>query len=115
MMARRTLRTVILAYLLHWLSGAVHFSVLLLPAGFDLVSVTLLQPAVPGVQVLVLPPWTPLLVQSNGPLHFGLSLFAKAAVEPNVLRDKDKASIIEHDTRDIVASSTLLHRYCQMP
>ena len=73
-----------------------HVLVLLFPAGFDLLVVTVLQPSVPTVQVLLLPPCVPVVVQSKAP-HLGLSLFANAAVGPNASNDNDMAR--EHTLR----------------
>ena len=40
--------------------------------------------------------------------HFGFVLFANATVGPNASSDTDKASMSEHNARDIVASSSRL-------
>jgi hypothetical protein len=47
------------------------------------------------VHSLLLLPW----VQINGPSHFGLLLFANAAVGPNASNDSDMAVIREHMLR----------------
>jgi hypothetical protein len=93
-------RTPLGCYLLHRLSGLVHLFVRFLPVLFD----SVVQPGLP-LQVLVLPPCVLVVVHGCPLLHFGASLFANVAVEP--IRETDKASKIEHVTRDIGASSIL--------